>query len=292
MFSGGFLQPDNQSRAGIRSLSWATDIDVLPPDATATRSDGFWTVRSPSNPTHYWGNFLLFDDPPRPGDGARWERTFARAMGGPGAPPHRSFAWDRTDGSTGAAEQEFVSRGYALERTVGLLARPRELRYHRRASREVAVRPLDPAPGADGAAWDQIVELWVAGRQGPFDEQEYRDFARLRLEGLRTLFAAGRGAWWVAELDHGAVVGSLGIVVTGTRARFQSVDTAAAHRRRGICSRLVVEAAQRTAAAHPVSQFVICADPGYHALGLYETLGFADAERVAAVLLRPDGSSS
>jgi hypothetical protein len=33
----------------------------------------------------------------------------------------------------------------------------------------------------------------------------------------------------------------------GARGRFQAVDTAAAYRRRGICSRLLVEAARRSA---------------------------------------------
>jgi ribosomal protein S18 acetylase RimI-like enzyme len=273
--------------AEIRSLAWATDIDVLPPDATAIRGDGYWIVRSPSNPTHYWGNFLLFDEPPRLGDRCRWEARFASELGAPG---HTAFAWDRIDGATGVATSEFVAASYELQSTVALIARPSELRPHARANLEVTVRPLDPGPGADEGAWTQVGELWVAGRDPSFDETEYRPFARSRLAALRELFVAGRGAWWVAESPRGEVAGSLGIVVTGPRARFQTVDTAAAHRRRGVCSRLVVEAAQRTADAHPVEHFVICADPDYHALGLYESLGFVAVERVTGALRR--GSSS
>ena len=51
----------------INSLVWATDIDVLAPDHTLERRDGYWVVQSPSNPTFWWGNFLLFDDPPAAG---------------------------------------------------------------------------------------------------------------------------------------------------------------------------------------------------------------------------------
>jgi predicted N-acetyltransferase YhbS len=65
------------------------------------------------------------------------------------------------------------------------------------------------------------------------------------------------------------------------------VDTAAGHRRRGICSRLVVEAAHRAAQQFGAERFVIAADPAYHALGLYESLGFERAERVAAVFRQP-----
>jgi len=60
-------------RAAITSLVWATDIDVLAPDHRLERRADHWVVSSPSNPTFWWGNFLLFDDAPGPGDGERWK---------------------------------------------------------------------------------------------------------------------------------------------------------------------------------------------------------------------------
>ena len=44
--------------------------------------------------------------------------------------------------------------------------------------------------------------------------------------------------------------------------------------------RLVVDAAQHAAKHHGADRFVIVADEHYHALGLYESLGFVRAERV------------
>lgn len=123
------------------------------------------------------------------------------------------------------------------------------------------------------------------GHEG-IDATSWRRFLQGRQRGVRELMSAGRGAWFVA-LDGGLVVGSLGVVVTGARARYQTVDTVASHRRRGIASRLVVEAAHRIAASHPVSQFVISADPEYHALWLYESLGFTAVECVVSALKRP-----
>src|SRR5262245_44505048 len=60
-----------------RSLVWATDLDVLPLDHVVERRDDHLVVRSPGNPSHFWGNLLLFDQPPAPGDGERWEALFA-----------------------------------------------------------------------------------------------------------------------------------------------------------------------------------------------------------------------
>jgi GNAT superfamily N-acetyltransferase len=163
---------------------------------------------------------------------------------------------------------------------------------HPRANREVVISELDPRPGGDGDLWRQAIELQVASRDDFSEPQVYREFIGRRLEDLRVMFRAGRGAWYVATYPgQGEVVAACGIVVTGERGRFQAVDTAAAHRRQGISSRLVVEAAGR-AARHGASRLVIAAEPDYHALGLYESLGFQRVERVAGVCRRPTTRSS
>jgi ribosomal protein S18 acetylase RimI-like enzyme len=275
-----------------RSLVWATDYDVLPVDHVVERRDGYLVVRAPGNPAHWWGNLLLFDDAPTLGDGERWERLFEVEFGETPLVQHVTLAWDRVDGALGSAREEFVSRGYELDEVVGLVADPDGLRMHARASREVAIRELDPQPGEDRDLWDQAIELQVASRDEFIEDQAYREFIGRRLEDLRVMFRVGRGAWYVATLpDRDEVVAACGIVVTGERGRFQAVDTAAAYRCRGISSRLVVEAAGR-AANRGVRRFVIAAEPDYHALGLYESLGFQRAERVAGVCRRPTTRSS
>jgi ribosomal protein S18 acetylase RimI-like enzyme len=278
-----------------RSLVWATDIDVLPSDHVAVRRGDHLVVRSPSNPAHWFGNLLVFDDAPGPGDRRRWEEVFAAEFADAPEVRHRTFCWDRTDDALGTARSEFAAAGYDLERTVGLIATPGAVRPHPRANRAVAVRPLAPGAGAaDEGLWDQVVEIQVAARDterpSPESDREYREFRRRRLADLRELFLAGRGAWYVALLGD-EVVGSCGIVVTDGRGRFQAVDTAQRHRRRGICSRLVVDAARHAAATYGAERLVIAADAEYHALGIYESLGFRAVERVAAVCRPPPDPS-
>jgi ribosomal protein S18 acetylase RimI-like enzyme len=273
---------------GPRSLVWATAIDVLPLDRVIERRPGFLVVRSPSNPAHYWGNFLVFDQAPLEGDGIRWAALFDRVFRDEPRVLHRTFAWDRTDGVPGAARREFADRGYEIDESIGLVADVHQVVPHLRENREVVVRALDSAVGADTALWHALVELQVAGRDDGHDEETYRAFSRARLEDQRTLFRLGRGAWYVAlDPSTGEIVGSCGVVVTAGRGRFQAVEVAPSHRRRGICSRLVVEAARRASADHGADRFVIVADAGYHALGLYESLGFERAEHVFGACLWP-----
>jgi ribosomal protein S18 acetylase RimI-like enzyme len=269
-----------------RSLVWATNIDVLEPGRRLERRDDHLVVRSPGNPEFYWGNFLLFDHEPGPGDGPRWEALFEGAFGDEPRVRHRTFAWDTTDGRTGAADRELGDRGYELDNQVGLVAEAGALVPHPRASRDVEVRALDPA--GDEELWEAVLEVQVAGREPGHEEESYRTFSRKRQAGLRELFRAGHGTWYAAlDPGSGEVAGSLGIVVTGGRGRYQAVDTAAAHRRKGVASRLVVEASRLSTAAFGTERFVIVADADYHALGLYESLGFERRERVAGACLRP-----
>ncbi|HEX3975762.1 MAG TPA: GNAT family N-acetyltransferase [Solirubrobacteraceae bacterium] len=272
-----------------RSLVWATSIDVLPPERVVSRRDGYLAVRSPTNPTHYWGNLLIFDDAPGPGDGERWEEVFAAEFADAVRVRHRTFAWDRTDDARGAMDSEFRTRGYDADLSVGMIATPDELHPHPRANADVVVKALDPEPGADDERhWEQVLEVQAAGRDPDSKETEeaHRVFSRARQAELRMMFRAGLGAWYVA-LDGDVVAGSMGIVVTGGRARYQAVDTAISHRRRGICSRLLVDAARHTVATYGATRLVIVADPDYHAAGIYESVGFTPVERVCGVCRPP-----
>lgn len=60
-----------------RSLALATDL-FIPRlgGARVTERDGYEVVRTPEQPTFYYGNFLLFPAAPGPGDFERWTGCF------------------------------------------------------------------------------------------------------------------------------------------------------------------------------------------------------------------------
>ena len=268
----------------IRSLMAATDVDVLPDTSIVTDRGDYVVVRTPTNPTYFWGNFLLWRRPPEVGDRERWEAAFLEEFGTDRPSRHCSLCWD-VPGEDGAAQAEFVDAGYDPDLAVALVARPHELRAHARASDEVTVQVLDP--DADADLWDAVLQLQVDAREDGHTEAEYRTFAAARMDDRRVRFRAGDGAWLVARLASGEVVASCGIVVTDGRCRFQAVDTAPEHRRRGIATRLVYEAGRVAIDRFGAEHLVIVADANYHALPLYESLGFVERERCLAVCWWP-----
>lgn len=63
-----------------RSLGYFTDVALRRQEGSLVQAlaDGT-VVRSPANPTFWWGNFLLMPAPPAPGDLPGWEAAFTRA---------------------------------------------------------------------------------------------------------------------------------------------------------------------------------------------------------------------
>src|SRR3954471_8419405 len=100
-----------------RSLVWATHIDVLGVDRVVERRDDHLVIRSPSNPAFYWGNLLLFDEPPQPGDVERWERLFAEVFSDEPRVRHVTLAWDGPPGRPPAAPACEPGRRGARPRT-------------------------------------------------------------------------------------------------------------------------------------------------------------------------------
>jgi ribosomal protein S18 acetylase RimI-like enzyme len=72
----------------------------------------------------------------------------------------------------------------------------------------------------------------------------------------------------------------LGIVRAGAGlARYRSVETHPDFRRRGLARAMVATAGAYALEHLGVRTLVIVADPGYHAIELYRSVGFSDVER-------------
>lgn len=227
---------------------------------------GYQVIRTPANPTFYWGNFLLLDRPPAPGTVSSWVSTFAREFPGAG---HVAIGVDGTDGETGD-QAGLAAAGLEIDRSTVLTT----------AATVPPPRPNETAEFRvlDGDAdWESALDLQEA--MYPSDNPEgWHGFAGRRLRAMRQLQERGCGAWFGA-FEAGRMVSSLGVFGDGSGvARFQNVDTHPEHRRKGLAGTLVHVAGQYAQQRMAVRMLVIVADPDDVAIRVYRSAGFQDSE--------------
>ncbi|WP_019585111.1 GNAT family N-acetyltransferase [Deinococcus apachensis] len=267
-----------------QSLGYHTDLALRVLEGAQVEDCGAYTmVRSPTNPTFWWGNFLLLHEAPRPGSLEDWLARFREAH--PGA-AHITFGIDTTDGEAGAAV-EFQAAGFRLDRNT-VLTTGRTIPPAKPLPGEVTLRPLET-----GADWDAALLLRLAvnaSDERPLEEAGYRTFAVQKLAGLRASQEAGHGAYLGAFLEEQMLAG-LGVYDAGGGVtRYQNVETHPGWRSRGLAGHLVHFAGEWAQNHLAAQTLVIVADPEYHAQRLYERVGFRPTEVQTALERPPAGS--
>ncbi|WP_158263735.1 GNAT family N-acetyltransferase [Deinococcus arcticus] len=264
-----------------RSLAYFTDLALRRQEGSRIdRGPEAVVVRSPHNPTFWWGNFLLMAAPPRPGDRVRWEAAFGAAH--PQA-AHRTFGVDSPGDDEGAAD-EFRAAGYEV--LLDTVLTTSHTVAPARLNRDTQVRPL-----RDEADWAAALALRLAvnaAEPHPHEPGGYRTFAARKLASARAMQAAGQGAVFGAFDDQGQMLSGLGLFDAGEGvARYQTVETHPQARSRGLAGTLVHTAGAWARQTLGTRTLVIVADPGYHAQALYERVGFRATERQLAIQRSP-----
>lgn len=268
------ITPPGEDDMQIRSLGCRTDLLFPAFDGEMIDRGHYLVIRTPSNPTFRWGNYLLFDRPPRPGDLEEWRRLFGAEIGAPPAVNHQAFGWDGVDGDAGEI-RPFLDAGFALNRSAVMVAQRvvRSPRHHPR----ILVRPL-----AGDEDWEAALQLQVQCRPPRHAEEAYREFRRHQIARYRAMIEAGLGAWFGAFLED-RLVGDLGIFQDLDIGRFQHVETHPEHRRRGICAELVYRASHYAFEEMEVSLLVMVAEEDSLAARVYGAVGFRRVERQVGV---------
>ncbi len=254
----------------VRSLGYRTDLIFIAFDGKIIDRGDYLVVRSPANPTFYWGNFLLFSQPPQAGDYTKWRELFAHEIGAPPETEHQTFGWDSPEGDQGVI-QPFIQAGFRLN--LGVVMTSAELQAPARSSDLVSVRALKSGPD-----WEQAVDNQVACREPEFGESEYRIFRNRQMDRYRRMAESGFGDWFGAFVDQ-RLVADLGIFHQDGFGRFQSVETHPDFRRQGIAGTLIVKAGRQAMAEYDLHTLVIVAEPDSSPARLYESLGFQLAEK-------------
>lgn len=259
----------------VRSLGYRTDLLVARFDAEVEDRGDRLAVRTPANRAYHWGNFLLFDRPPAEGDLPRWTKAFAEEIGTPPEVRHVAFGWDAPGGEIGDV-QPFLDAGFLLDESVVLQAT--EVRRPEKYGERAEVRPL-----TEDWEWQAALECQVATRDPIYAQGRFHDTLASKMERYRRMTQAGLGQWFGAFLD-GRLAGDLGLFVFEGLGRFQWVETHPDFRRQGVCGALVHQAAERAFATLGAETLVIVGEAHYHAVKIYESVGFAPVERQSALL--------
>ncbi|WP_107773632.1 GNAT family N-acetyltransferase [Nocardioides sediminis] len=252
----------------IRSLGFRTDLRLLEMTGSEIEDRGtHLVVRTPANPTYFWGNFILLKQLPVPGGEREVIGAFHTEF--PTA-EHVSIGVDGTEDLTEAV-QPFVDAGLEVESgvvlTTGSLVAPRPV------ADEVVVRPLESDDD-----WERRARLSHA-LWSRMDEATFMTYARRKNDQERGLVARGLGRRYAAFVGD-ELVSTAGIFVTHAGiARYQSVETHPDHRRQGLAAAVVHAAGKHALAAYGIEVLVIAADHDGDAIRIYRSLGFTDAER-------------
>ena len=282
---GGMHSPSGSSQRGAGfdldhdaslSLGWRTDLVFARFDGEVSYRGNHLCVRTPGNPTFWWGNFLLFRHAPGAGDLERWMALFDEEIASrqPGS-RHRAFGVDVRERLVLAPD--FAAAGFTLnEATVLTLTRDQLLAPPKRSPEGVEFRVLNLPSDSPS-----VIDKQVAVDSARYDPVGYRVFAERQMARYAAMQRGGLGRWFglMAQVDGRPVLAaSCGLFRDpargGSLGRFQYVSTHPAWRRRGLCTTLVHAACRHGFEAMDLRTLVMVADPDDVAIGVYESLGF------------------
>jgi hypothetical protein len=249
----------------VRSLGYRTDLMIRELEGSRITDRGdHLVIRTPGNPGYWWGNFFLLASPPPAGEAAKWIAAFAAEF--PDA-RHVALGIDVTEAGI-VDEAELVAEGFGVDRSSVLTAR--SVHEPPRPNQAATYREL-----SGDEDWRQAADLRAVVTVGTPGADPR--FLSARIAAERALTEAGHGSWYGAFLD-GRLVAQLGLITDGSGiARYQNVESHPHVRRKGLAGTLVWQAGVRGLDAG-ADTLVMVADPDDIAIGIYRSVGFADAE--------------
>jgi ribosomal protein S18 acetylase RimI-like enzyme len=257
----------------VRSLAFRTDLALLRlAGSEVEEHEAHVVVRTPANPTYWWGNFLLLARPPSEEEVPSWLEFAAATYP---VSRHVAFGVDGTDGSRDDLAV-LAAAGLTVETSSVMTAT--DVHEPPRPNQGATYRRL-----TSDDDWQQQVELDIAGEH----EDGGQPFVIAKTAAARSLVGRGVGAWWGAFLGD-RLMASMGLFTASSGlARFQSVKTHPDARGRGLAGTLVHEVSRYGFDELGAHTLVMVADPEYLAIRVYRSVGFAETETQLQAIRRP-----
>ncbi len=259
----------------VQSLGYRTDLIFPKFDGQILDRGDYLVILTPTNPTYYWGNFLLFSNPPSDGDRENWKTIFSKEIGSWIDAEHFAFGWDTAMGELGEIKP-FLDEGFDLNQSVVLATQ--QVTMPPKYNQEVVIRPL-----AEDWEWKQATQNQITCRELGHNLEGYQVFKQDQMKRYHQKVNAGLGLWFGAFLGK-RLVADLGVFSAEGLGRFQQVGTHPDYRHRGICGALVYQASCYALEHLKINTLVMVADENYHAAKIYESVGYQPKEHQAGLI--------
>lgn len=233
-------------------------------------------VRTPHNPSFYWGNFLLWPSPPTEDEPAEWSAAFKEEF--PEA-NHMTFGVDVTS----IPEQHIFPPTLGLEPDLGVVLTAERPPLPGDLGEATTIRPLRSHEDWAGelllqSALDADQEALATG---------HHEYLERRTDEAKRMVER-RCAEYFGAFTDGILCSVVGIASDGLGvARYQNVGTLPAYRRRGFASALLSRAGSFAVGEWGARLLVIVADRDSPATGLYRSVGFDPVEEQWGMSVAP-----
>ncbi|MDA5093008.1 GNAT family N-acetyltransferase [Aliiroseovarius sp. KMU-50] len=262
----------------MKSLEFASDLMVLRGQCEVETYSDRIVQRSPSQPNFWFGNRVLFRDPPR--DATALVAQFQTDL--PDA-EHICLGWDIPNLPIHDVKQMFEAQGLKVE-AADTLALSGDL------NRPDLPRGLTTRAFERESDWHQSEAIsrsqhFVDG----LPEEGLDRFLSGQSAARQAQISKGFGQWFGA-FDGDQLLGDMGIFFDDRVIRYQSVQTHEKYRRRGICSALLCHALDWAKAKAPQARPLIVAESNSDAGRLYLRAGFELFETTVSAYRPPSES--
>lgn len=248
----------------MNNLGFLTDFRLLGADSEITEYTRYFLVKTPSNPTFMDGNCLVLKSPELLKDKTKLEKDFKTHFETETNRHHLSFKL--TEAVSDAILQAYLEDEYEYEKLAVMTYKSaKKIRtVCENKAWEIRAFSLD-------ADWEQWAENEIEERPPIFTEASFKAYLLGRRNVYRELVKQGFGNFY-GLFQKGELLASAGLYIFDGIGRFQQVRTLEKARRQGMCKALIQFIYAENEAQ--MQEAVMVADEEYHALKLYEGLGF------------------
>ncbi|MDG2167065.1 MAG: GNAT family N-acetyltransferase [Opitutales bacterium] len=257
----------------MQNIGYLTDCIFHKLNGIIEKKEDYILIKTPSNPTYYWGNLLHFQQAPKRGSFARWMDYFKKEFGKNCI--HVTFAWDE---EAKGEIKDFLAAGFDWNEQIVLHLDEPQLDFE--LNKDVDVRPISTEED-----WRAVIDLQIQ-----MNDQEktpgFIEFKEKAFATIRNNQEQGYGSWWGAFLN-GKLVGDMGLFFDDDNGigRFQIVETRPDFQNRRICKTLLKSVITHAIEVRGISTLVIVTESNNHARHVYRSCGFADHSKQCGVCL-------